>query len=84
MAIILNEEENDTFRQLVLLLSNCIWLLLSNFYCDRDSPIKFTLTRMFFWTILGLSRASVYYPESNTDLNRNSDDIITPRRIKIV
>ena len=84
MARIISEAENDSFRQLYVLLTFIGWLLLSNFYCDRSWPIKFQIIRMLYFLITGLSRASVYYLEDATDLDRNTDDLITPRRIKLL
>lgn len=78
MPLLINEGENAEFKQIMLLATNALWIVLSNFYFDRSWPIKFSIVRMIYFLIFGICRTETSFlndPSQNIDAPEDRLDI---------
>ena len=66
MAVILSEREDAEFKQIVLILVNIIWLILEYTYLDWNTPIKFRVIRVIYFSFVGITRIDMFdHPETD-------------------
>ena len=71
--IIYSDRDNIEFRQLMIVITNLIWLCLASFYFDTDAPIKFAIIRCIFFFFMGICRFEMSFEKDTTDLNDLND-----------
>ena len=52
-----NEAHDIEFRQIVLIVTNVIWLALEWLYLDQNKHIQFSLLRAAYFFFIGVVRA---------------------------
>ncbi len=68
MAIILSLREDAEFKQMILLIQNLVWLVLSYLVLDWTTPIKFRVIRLIYFAFLGTTRIDIFdNPETDDD-----------------
>lgn len=71
MPMLINELENAEFRQIMLILTNVLWLALSNLYFDHSWAAKYSIIRMIYFFILSVCRTETTFiqnPAGNIDV----------------
>lgn len=67
MPMMISDSENAEFRQILLLCTNAVWLLLSVLWLDRSWPIKFSIIRMVYFFIFGICRTETSFTPDPCD-----------------
>ena len=65
-----HEKHDIEFRQLILLISNAIWLALEWLWLDTAKTIQFSVIRALYFFFIGIVRAEGMFQRDNTDLDR--------------
>ena len=61
------------FRQIVLLVTNVLWLALEWGYLDTTKHIQFSIIRAAYFFFIGVVRAEGTIQKDNTDLDREEE-----------
>ena len=80
--IIYSDRDNIEFRQLMIVITNLIWLCLATFYFDTDAPIKFAIIRCIYFFFIGICRFEMAFDRDSTDLSDLSDRLISKMACK--
>jgi hypothetical protein len=80
--ILFTDRDNIEFRQLMLIVTNLLFILLSTFYFDTDSPIKYGIVRCIYFFFIGVVRYEFSFDEDKLDLSDLTDRVFTKQTIK--
>lgn len=72
-----NEKHDIEFRQILLLVSNVLWLALEWFFLDTSKTTQFSIIRAVFFFFVGIVRIDGVIQRDNVDLDK--DDTLVSR-----